>query len=80
MEYAGAFQGLEMFGDGCRRESEGPRQLRDRAIRSSDLKQDSPAGSISQRRLSAPMSEAALTVSRCVHRFNLHIVADIGAI
>ena len=49
MEYAGAFQDLEMFGDGCRRESEGPRQLGDRAIRSSDLKQDSPAGWISQR-------------------------------
>jgi len=49
MEYASAFQDLEVFGDGSRRESEGPRQLGDRAIRSSDLKQDSPAGAISQR-------------------------------
>jgi hypothetical protein len=48
-EYASTFQDLEMFGNGCRRESEGLRQLRDRAIRSRDLKQDSSAGSISQR-------------------------------
>jgi hypothetical protein len=38
-----------MFGDGCRRECEGPRQLGDGAIRSGDLKKDSSAGSISQR-------------------------------